>query len=398
MEAVARTIEGKAIPRPTRVLMVVPPAGGGLAQHVVALLRGLAAEGYQAAVCCEPESLVAEAAEALSFPVHPVRIAAEGPSRTLMSVVQVARAVGSLQAQIVHTHSFRAGLVGALVMPGAGGARLAATIHNFPPGPPEGRAKARRRDRWAVQMLLRRADRLITVSDALRRELAELRPRAADKMLTIPNGVDTTKDPVDQAAARRLFDLNPLAPVIGMVARLAPEKGIPQFLRCCQVVSQQRPEAQFLLAGDGPLREQVEADRGKLGLEDRVRLLGEVDALHELLAALDVLVVASTTEGSSVVAMQAMCQQRPVVATRVGGVPEVVSDGETGILVEPENHRELARGVLTLLDDADLRARMGVRGRQRVKELFDMQDMVARVKEVYADLVRADLEKTGGEK
>jgi len=150
------------------------------------------------------------------------------------------------------------------------------------------------------------------------------------------------------------------------------------------VVSQQRPEAQFLLAGDGPLREQVEADRGKLGLEDRVRLLGEVDALHELLAALDVLVVASTTEGSSVVAMQAMCQQRPVVATRVGGVPEVVSDGETGILVEPENHRELARGVLTLLDDADLRARMGVRGRQRVKELFDMQDMVARVKEVYA--------------
>ncbi len=378
--------------------MVVPPAEGGLAQHVIALLRGLASEGYQVAVCCEPEGPVAEAAEALDFPLHPVRLAAEGPSRTLVSVVQVARAVGSLHAQIVHTHSFRAGLVGALLMPGAAGAKLVATIHNFPPAPPEGKAKARRRDRWAVRTLLRRADRIITVSEALRSDLAALLPRAAEKMLTIPNGVDTARDPVDQAAARRRLGLNVSAPLVGMVARLAPEKGITHFLRCCRIVSQQRPDARFLLAGEGPLREQVEADRRGLGLENRVHLFGKEEDMRDVFAALDVLVVASTMEGSSIAAMEAMCQQKPVVATGVGGVPEVVSDGETGVLVEPENPEALARGVLGLLQDTELRAHMGAQGRRRVKELFDMQTMVARVKEVYADVVRADLERAGGEK
>ena len=398
MEAVARTIDdGKAIPKRTRVLMVAPPSSGGLSRHVVALLEGLACDGYEVGVCCEPESPIAQAAEARSFAVYGVSMGAGGPSKTLISAVQVARAVGAMQAQIVHTHSFRAGLVGALVMPGAPGARLVATIHNFPPGSATMRAR-RRRERWAIGMLLRRADRLITVSEALRRQLVELRPRVADKTVTIPNGIDTRQEPVDQVVAREALELDPEKPLVGMVARLAPAKGIAQFLRCCQLISQRRPDAHFVLAGGGPLWEEAQADREKLGLADRLHLLGEVASTREVVAALDVLVVASTSEGSSVVAMEAMSQGKPVVATRVGGLPEVVCDGETGLLAAADDPAELARGVLALLDDPDLGRRMGERGRRRVKEFFDVREMVARVKEVYADLVREDLEGTGGRK
>ena len=116
---------------------------------------------------------------------------------------------------------------------------------------------------------------------------------------------------------------------------------------------------------------------------------------RELIAALDVLVVASTSEGSSVVAMEAMSAGKPVVATAVGGVPEVVADGQTGLLVEPEDPKALAAAVRSLLDDPERAREFGDQGRRRAAQLFDLRLMLERTRAVYADLIREQIPPRG---
>jgi glycosyltransferase involved in cell wall biosynthesis len=181
-----------------------------------------------------------------------------------------------------------------------------------------------------------------------------------------------------------------------MVARLAPQKGIMEFIQATAIAAQAWPTASFVLAGDGPLRPEARALCEELGLERRLHLLGHVEWARELIGALDLLVVASLTEGSSVVAMEAMALGKPVVATTVGGVPEVVVDGQTGLLVAPGDAEALGRAIIELLADPERAQEMGERGRQRAASQFDLSDMIERTRAVYADLVREQMEAGGG--
>jgi len=132
--------------------------------------------------------------------------------------------------------------------------------------------------------------------------------------------------------------------------------------------------------------------RAELGLEAHLHLVGQVEWARELIWALDVLVISSLSEGSSVVGMEAMALGKPVVATAVGGVPEVVADGQTGILVQPGDPAALAAAVVELLSDPARAEEMGERGRQRAAAHFDIAEMLERTKAVYADLVREEIE------
>jgi glycosyltransferase involved in cell wall biosynthesis len=183
--------------------------------------------------------------------------------------------------------------------------------------------------------------------------------------------------------------------LVVMVARLAPQKGIAEFIHACRAVAGRWPESEFALAGEGPLRETAESLRHELGLGDRLRLLGEIDWAGDLISAADIVVVASVSEGSSIVAMEAMAKEKPVVATRVGGVPEVVVDGETGLVVNPGDPEALAAAIGGLLADPEKARDMGERGRRRAAERFDINLMFERTKNVYADLLR-DAMKAGG--
>jgi glycosyltransferase involved in cell wall biosynthesis len=419
VEAIARAAGGESVAEPARILLVCSPARGGMASHVIALLKGLQADGYQVGVACEPEGVIAEVARELEVPAYavklrgsgvssarrpaprapeapasPLRSALAAPSAALRAGLHVRQASAAMRAQIIHTHSFRAGMLGAaiLAMPLTGGVRLVATIHSYPPGAHTMRGRHARHP-WAIRLVVRRASRLITVSEALRRELVEAWPDAEAKSICIPNGVDTRAETVKPAAARAALGLAVRGPVIGMMARLAPQKGIADFLHAARIVASGYAEASFVLAGDGPLRGQAEALRGELSMEDRLHLLGHISSPREFMAALDVLVVASTSEGSSVAAMEAMAAGRPVVATAVGGVPEVVTEGETGLLVKPSDPEALAAAVAQLLADPARAREMGERGRQQAAQRFDVRQMIARTEEVYADVIREELER-----
>jgi glycosyltransferase involved in cell wall biosynthesis len=377
-------------------MMVAPAARGGLARHVVSLLAALCEEGQEVSVVCDLDGPIAEAARDRSVPIFASSFSSDGnPSRAAMASIQLARAVSEQGTRVVHTHSFAAGLTGALAMSLSPGARMVASIHNYP-AEADGMRARRRRHRWALRRMCAVARRLIAVSDALRRDLVEAEPDAAGKCVTIPNGVDTTAAPArDPADTRRALRIPPDCPLVGMVARLAPQKGVTDFVRAARQVADRCPSAHLVLAGDGPLAGEARSLGHSLAMDGRLHLLGEMDAPLDLIAALDVLVVASTSEGSSLVAMEAMALSKPVVGTAVGGVAEIVVDGDTGLLVAPGSPAALAEGIGCLLERPERARRMGERGQRRAAAQFDVRSMVERTKAVYADVLRERVEAEG---
>jgi glycosyltransferase involved in cell wall biosynthesis len=276
------------------------------------------------------------------------------------------------------------------------GVQMVASIHSYPPNA-DGMRPRRRRDRWVLRRICASACRLITVSEALRRDLVAAEPDVAGKCMTIPNGVDVAATPTRRPAdTRAALGIPARSPLVGMVARLAPHKGVSDFIRAGRQVIDACPDAHLLLAGDGPLADEAECLGRSLGLDGHLHLLGEVEAPRDLVAALDVVVVASRSEGSSLAAMEAMALCKPVVGTAVGGVAEIIADGDTGLLVPPGLPSALAEGIRHLLDSPERAREMGERGRRRAAARFDVRTMVERTQAAYADLLRGGVGDGGG--
>jgi glycosyltransferase involved in cell wall biosynthesis len=178
---------------------------------------------------------------------------------------------------------------------------------------------------------------------------------------------------------------NAAGPIVLNASRLVPQKDLSSLLRAAKVVLSARPDAQFLIAGDGPLREPLQAEARQLGIGARVRFLGRVDhaAMPELMASADLLVVSSLYEGTSLVTVQAAAAARPVVTTDVAGAADTVIDGETGHVVPIGDSPALARAILDVLADPGQAKQMGAAGRVHVSERFNQERSVRRVIEMW---------------
>jgi glycosyltransferase involved in cell wall biosynthesis len=206
-----------------------------------------------------------------------------------------------------------------------------------------------------------------------------------EQVVVVPNGVDLSRfgPQVTRGEYRRRLGLGEGALLVGTVGRLAPQKNMPLFLQMAQRIRAQEPAAEFVIAGDGPLREELGRMASALGVSEYVRFLGEIDDVPLLMADLDVFVLSSDWEGMPNVVAEAMAARTPVVATAVSGTPELVQDGRTGLLTPPGSVEELTNAVLPLLRDPDLRRRMGEAGRARIEDHFTVQRMVQRIEGLY---------------
>ena len=236
-----------------------------------------------------------------------------------------------------------------------------------------------------------RNDHVFTVSNEV---LASVRYPWPLRMLPMPT-VETLHHGLDQAAfsAETGFDgvraelgIPETAPVIGSIANFKAAKDHGTLLRAAARVRQALPEARFLLVGQGPLEDQVRRLATQLGLEKTVIFGGFRTDVPRLVAAFDVFALSSTHEGLPIALIEAMTLGRPVVATRVGGIPEVVTDGAQGVLVPPRDPEALADGLLRVLGDPQLRAGMAAAARARAAE-FDIRNAVRRMEQVYAELL-----------
>lgn len=221
--------------------------------------------------------------------------------------------------------------------------------------------------------------------DVLRQELVE-----PSKVRVVYNGIDPspyvlTADP----ALRASLGVPEAARVVGVVANLIPYKGHRDFLHACRAIRQRQAGITFLLIGDGPCRGALEGLARELGLEKDVRFLGTRRDIPQLLALMDVVVLPSLEEGFPNAILEAMAAGKPVVATRVGGVPEAVIHGETGLLIPPRDPQALADAILLLLADRPLADAMGRAGRDRVAKNFGLDRMIRETEALYEELLAA---------
>ena len=240
---------------------------------------------------------------------------------------------------------------------------------------------------WADRLMRPLTTMTICVSDHARIRGLEAHTCTAEQTMVIPNAVDTGAVP----AARRDRD----RPILVTVGRLKAPKDYLTLVRSLALL---RPgSADALIVGEGPDRSELEAEIRQLGIGERVHLLGERRDVPELLADADVFVLSSASEGMPVSVLEAMAAGLPVVGSRVGGVPELVVDGETGLLVEPGDPDELAAAIGRLLADRELRRRLGDAGRERAQRHFGLDSFRRAHVELYSrELARRGLPVPSG--
>jgi glycosyltransferase involved in cell wall biosynthesis len=240
---------------------------------------------------------------------------------------------------------------------------------------------------------LRLADHIVVNAEAIKRDLLR-RGYDADRLSVIPNGTDCERFrlPGDGEAVRREWNIPPGVPVVGVLARLMRIKGQEVFLRAAALIASKNPDVRFVIVGDNSFNPEYKAElkqlAGRLGLEDRVVFTGFRMDVPDLLAALSVAVSPSLgLEGMSNSILESMAAGVPVVATRVGGTPEIVEDGVSGLLVAPGDPEALAAAIYRLLQDKTMAKQLGETGRRRVFGRYSLEQAVASTERLYGDLL-----------
>ena len=352
-----------------RVLHVVRPAAGGIRQHVLSLLNGL-----------DPAQVVSSVAAPRKFLAdldwgHYSNLAASvrldiAPRLSPASDLKLARILAAVQPQfsdLVHAHGVRAAWVAALAhrrrpFP------LLFTAHNL--------VDRRLSARLALLLISRRCARILAVSEAVAGSLAACGvPRS--QIQVVPNGVDADffqSSLTSRAEARAAFSLPPAAFVVAAAARFSPEKGVDVLLQAAR----QRRHMTFLIAGDGPLFRPLSQ-----GVPPNVTLLGRLDDVRPLLAAADVFAMPSRREGQGIAALEALASGVPVAASRVGGLAEMLTDGDTALLVPPGDSEALAAALSRLQSDSRLRVKFAANGQALVQARFRLETMLDTLTGVY---------------
>lgn len=375
-----------ASPPPRRLLLVVDSLEtGGAERHVADLATSLASRGYEVTVACSVGGTFASSLERMGVAVRPL-------ARTLVKrrlSVGFARALRRLLRaepfDLVHAHVYASAGAAALATLGTG-VPLVVTEHT------EGAWK-QRRHRHASRFVYRRANVVIAVSAAIRDLLAERYGVPAGKLACVPPGVAPLPA---RRPSKRATTAGRDGVLVGRVARLQPEKAVDVFLEAAARVAAAVPHARFLVVGDGPARDELEALAAALGIDHRVDFLGAIDDARDLIADLDVLVVSSRSEGSPLVALEAMQAGVPVVASAIGGIPDQIEHGRSGLLVSPDAPDELAAAMVELLADPVRARALGEAGRRRALALFSYPEMVARIDRIYALALSATPETRPG--
>jgi glycosyltransferase involved in cell wall biosynthesis len=356
---------------------------GGQGQ-VSLLMRGLVERGVQVELAAPAGSAIALSAAKTGVPVRPLRIAGGADPRAAWVLRRLVR---EGRFDIVHCHSSHAHGVAWLALGDRGRttsgreARLVVSRRvDFPVG----------RNPWSALKYRRGVDKFLAISTGVRRVLEDAGV-ADERIALVPSGIDLDKfDGIgDISYLDREFGLSVDTAVIGNVAALAPHKSQSDFVRAAAVVKREIPGSRFFIVGEGELRPRLEELVDELDLARDVVLTGFRRDVLSLLSRFDCFVLSSYLEGLCTSIMDAQALGVPVVATRTGGVPDLVEDGRTGLLVEPRDPEGLAAGILRMLRDGDLRSRC-VRNAREKKESYDYRRMVALTLDAYRELLAGE--------
>jgi glycosyltransferase involved in cell wall biosynthesis len=289
---------------------------------------------------------------------------------------------------ILHSHRYKENILAAHARKKGKAKRLVQTVHGL--GEP---IRGFRQVKSCILALAniyytrKYFDRVITVSDDIHRKLQKFLPR--EQLVTIHNAIDCDKVTVGRCAddVRAEFGIERKSPLIGSVGRMAPVKGFGLFLKMARQILDQRPDARFLLVGDGPLKAELENDSRRLNLERSVIFTGFRRDATDIINSLDLFVMTSYHEGIPMALLEAMVLGKGVVATAVGGIPEIIEDGISGLLVKSLDANELAVTCLRLMNDSNLCKDMGAAAKSHIETEFSIPILRGKMNLLYKSLL-----------
>lgn len=357
-----------------RVLTVVRPVEGGIRVHVQSLLENLSNE-FNFCVACPPE--LADVFNGLAAEIFPVAIGKGlNPTRDFAAVCSMTGKLRREKFDLVHAHGFKAGMV----------ARMAAKVSRIPclitvhndfahANVSQLRSVYLAAERW----LSRWTSEYIAVSAWLAEELQDTYGVSPSRIVIIPNGIARSSE--NMLLAEQLpFPDN--LPLVGTVARLAPQKGVEYFIRAAAELQLQYPDVCFIIVGDGPLRGQLEILSAELGLVGRLYFAGYRQDVPAILARMQIFVQPSLSEGQGITVLEAMSAGCPVVASATGGLKELIHHGENGLLAEPGDAKQLAEAVRLFLEDKKFAERMAKQA-AAVLDRYDIHNMLENTRNTY---------------
>jgi len=362
-----------------RILLVTDSAEiGGGPRHLLLLMKYMDRGRFCPFVCYMKDGPMAPELGAVAE--RTARIGGGSAGRVAM-IGELIRHIRRWKIDLVHFHGTRAGLVGCFATRWTGVPSVY-TVHNL---------SVDRTDRpglrWVYGLVewivCTSAEQVISVSEANRRAAIEQGIISPGKITTIRNGICLE----EFQGVGRIREADDLVRV-GVMGRLVPQKGHRYFIQAAYEVIKVRSDVRFVMIGEGPLEPVLKEMVRELGLDGYVTFAGATRDSLRTLSDLDIVVISSLWEGLPYVLLEALALGKPVIATRVNGIEEVVEDGVIGVLVPPGDSDALAQAVLGLMDDSERRARLGKAGAERVRREFDAAEGVRGMMEVYECVVR----------
>jgi len=374
---------------------------GGPALHVAYLTEGLAERGYDTtlvagSLALGEESMAHVARQRGARIVTLPHLAREvSPLNDLLAVWHLAKLIRAERPQIVHTHTAKAGAVGRVATLLAGNARPPIVVHTFHGHVlrgyfnPLATLAFRTLERWLATL----TTRLIAVSPEVRDDLVRLGVAPPEKFAVIRLGIELDErvggDEGARRETRRRLGISADGFVVGWVGRMTAVKRTEDVLLAFRGLLDRRVDAWLCLIGDGPDRRRLERRAHELGITRRCLFVGYQDDVAPYYDAIDALLLPSVNEGTPVSVIEALAAERPAVATRVGGVPDIVRDGVDGYLVDVGDPETLAGRLAELAADPAKRDAMGSEGRKRVLERYAVDRLVDDVDRLYRELLDA---------
>ncbi|MBT3881152.1 MAG: glycosyltransferase [Candidatus Scalindua sp.] len=371
----------------TNVVHLVEKLGiGGLERVLTTIALNLNKEKYHVSVWCLSkggffaDKLIEEGVD--------VKILNISTSRNPVGIYKLYKLLKYHRIDLIHTHAYSAGTIGRISAFLAGVSVIIShnhSVHDY-------YNKYYHFVEWLLSLI---TDRIICVSDTVKRFTSETQGISAKRLVTIHNGIND----VCSVSGKAIVDLKeelgilPEYTVIGTVTHMEEHKGILYLIQAASHLLRSRKDLIFLLVGDGAQEEELKKLCVNLKIEKNVIFTGERSDIPEMLSLIDIFVLPSVREGLGLSILEAMACGKPVIATNVGGIPEVVEDGVSGILVPPKEPDTLHGAIVELLDDKGKRDVMGLNGKRICDESFNVRTMVDKIEELYDLFIRGSDKK-----
>ena len=389
---------GVAPGRRVRILRIVTRLNtGGPARHLTTLTRALDSDRYEQWLAAGREgvgegsmrSFVESQGVRLTLVREMVATSRLGPA-DVVAMARIRRLIRDVRPDIVETHTTKAGIVGRLAARLEGSPVVVHVYHGHVLKGHYGAIKTWLA-RCAERVLARTSDRLIAVSARVKDDLVKFKVASPDRITIVEPGLDLApmiRSRHDRGALRHELGLDPGVPLVGIVGRLTPIKNHRLFLTAAAALRAVRPDLHFVIVGDGELGPEIRAWVRRLDLSSSVTFTGWRHDLSRIYADLDVLVSCSKSEGTPFAIIEAMAAECPVVATAVGGVPDLLDDRVTGLLVPPGQPAPLVAAILRLVNDPGFARVLARSAAARAEVRFDSARLASDMDAFYTELLR----------